>query len=391
MNADRKQHNWDLTPAKNHAPSARIRLTGWADTSMQILPIPPGTTRLHDLHADEVEENPQRMTRAEDLLRVTTCDMSYTADLIPDEPPNEDDLMVPPSEFKNLNRVLETLALESRSPLDKLAAIRAFFIDHKFTYSLNAGNQRTRRDGYTPLGRFLHQRQSGHCEYYATATALLLRQVGIPSRYCTGYAVQEWDADREEYVLRRRHRHAWVTAWVDGRWLHVDTTPSNGDMGPESSRWLTGIRDAFSRFGMFFTKWRQSEVGSRWFTRIIRAAMLAVIGYAIWRMLRDKGSGMVRTDKKKERPSPPGADSEFYEIEAFLLKQGAARRSSHQPLAEWIEDIAARLNPRLQSELRLCSRLHHRYRFDPQGLTDSQRKELRHRCRELLFQFQTAR
>jgi transglutaminase-like putative cysteine protease len=43
----------------------------------------------------------------------------------------------------------------------------------------------------TPLARFLLRTRSGHCEYFATATVLLLRQLGIPARYAVGYAVHE--------------------------------------------------------------------------------------------------------------------------------------------------------------------------------------------------------
>ena len=83
-----------------------------------------------------------------------------------------------------------------------------------FSYSL----QGAREQDELPLKRFLEISRSGHCEYFATATVLALRAVGIPARYATGYAVQEWGELEKAYVVRRRHAHAWALAYVDGAW-----------------------------------------------------------------------------------------------------------------------------------------------------------------------------
>ena len=61
------------------------------------------------------------------------------------------------------------------------------------------------------MSRFLLRTRSGHCEYFATATVLLLRQLGIPARYAVGYAVHE--ATGRKYVVRQRDAHAWCLVW----------------------------------------------------------------------------------------------------------------------------------------------------------------------------------
>ena len=66
--------------------------------------------------------------------------------------------------------------------------VRAYFRDN-FRYSL----YRPAPDGeVSALEDFLRRSRAGHCEYFATATVLLLRAAGVPARYATGYSVQEW-------------------------------------------------------------------------------------------------------------------------------------------------------------------------------------------------------
>jgi hypothetical protein len=68
----------------------------------------------------------------------------------------------------------------------------------------------------------------GHCEYFATALALMLRMEGLPCRVVTGYRSNEWDAERNALLFRARHAHAWVEVWDSAMgWRTVDATPPN--------------------------------------------------------------------------------------------------------------------------------------------------------------------
>ncbi|MFN9704513.1 MAG: transglutaminase-like domain-containing protein, partial [Planctomycetota bacterium] len=79
------------------------------------------------------------------------------------------------------------------------------------------------------LGDFLVGGGAGHCEYFATALALLLRLQGIPCRLVGGYLAREWDQERKEVVVRGRHAHAWVEVLDErGVWLTFDPTPPAG-------------------------------------------------------------------------------------------------------------------------------------------------------------------
>ncbi len=77
------------------------------------------------------------------------------------------------------------------------------------------------------LGEFLLGSGAGHCEYFATALALLLRLQGVPCRLVGGYLAHEWDLQAKAVVVRARHAHAWVEALSrDGSWITLDATPA---------------------------------------------------------------------------------------------------------------------------------------------------------------------
>ncbi len=106
--------------------------------------------------------------------------------------------------------------------------------------------RRLRRDyGYTlellskpvddPLAYFLFVRKKGHCEYFASSMAVMLRTLGIPSRVVTGFQSGVYNPMTGWQVVRASDAHSWVEAWIDGRgWTTFDPTPfdtSGGGMG----------------------------------------------------------------------------------------------------------------------------------------------------------------
>jgi hypothetical protein len=94
----------------------------------------------------------------------------------------------------------------------------------------SSGRARTQASKGVPGGRSYPRRASRRGSAASPASAgiatVLLRAAGIPARYATGYSVQEGSEIEQRYVVRASHAHAWVLAWVDGRWREVDTTPA---------------------------------------------------------------------------------------------------------------------------------------------------------------------
>jgi transglutaminase-like putative cysteine protease len=81
--------------------------------------------------------------------------------------------------------------------------------------------------GGDPVSNFLLDKRAAHCEYFASAAAVLLRCVGVPSRYVVGYYAHESDGDG--LIVRQRDAHAWTECYIDGvGWVAVDATPAMG-------------------------------------------------------------------------------------------------------------------------------------------------------------------
>jgi protein-glutamine gamma-glutamyltransferase len=106
-----------------------------------------------------------------------------------------------------------------------------------------------------PLADFLFHLRAGHCEDFATALAIMLRTLGIPSRVVTGFYGGEREAG--EYLVRAGDAHAWVEADVPGGVLRVDATPAQSRSATRTTllswvlrayeglevRWLNGVVD----------------------------------------------------------------------------------------------------------------------------------------------------
>lgn len=106
---------------------------------------------------------------------------------------------------------------------EKTNAVSTYFRDN-FEYSLELP---ARRRGYDPIVNFLDTRHAAHCEYFATATVLLLRSLDVPARYITGYVVDEYNSDAESWIARNLDAHAWVEAYDESTqsWVAVESTP----------------------------------------------------------------------------------------------------------------------------------------------------------------------
>ncbi len=86
-----------------------------------------------------------------------------------------------------------------------------------------------------PLAYFLFTRKKGHCEYFASAMAVMLRTLGIPSRLVTGFQSGVYNPLTELYVVRASDAHSWVEAWLPARgWVAFDPTPPDPHPGSAS-------------------------------------------------------------------------------------------------------------------------------------------------------------
>jgi hypothetical protein len=109
----------------------------------------------------------------------------------------------------------------ARTPYDKAAAIENYLHAH-YGYTLDLRGD----PGTDPLAYFLFQKRAGHCEYFATAMAVLLRVSGVPSRYVTGFLPGEYNDVGGDYIVRARDAHSWVEVYFPSYgWVPFDPTP----------------------------------------------------------------------------------------------------------------------------------------------------------------------
>lgn len=128
------------------------------------------------------------------------------------------------SVVKSMNLFKCDSSKDSCNDEENLQKILKYYKDN-FVYALHVPElERWRKVSRDPLPIFWRVKK-GFCEYYATLSVLALRHIGIPARYVTGFAFPERVAGRPYAVFRRKQAHAWVEAFVDGRWIVFDPTP----------------------------------------------------------------------------------------------------------------------------------------------------------------------
>lgn len=196
-------------------------------------------------------------------------------DRAPVSPPHHVDLHLP----RRVKEQLELLAAQwtegAASPADKLHALQAHLSTH---YGYARAFQR--RPDLDPVLDFLLVERRGHCEYFASALALLGRAAGIPTRVVMGYRVSE-RSPFGYHVVRERNAHAWVEAWLPGQgWVTQDATPEEAQPNNreheasylESS--VDGLRVGYSEL----TSWlEQRTLGQTSVAWLLGSAVLALI------------------------------------------------------------------------------------------------------------------
>jgi len=120
-----------------------------------------------------------------------------------------------------ISRLAEEVTASAPSNFEKAQALENY-LRSRYGYTLELPSTSPR----DPLAYFLFERKAGHCEYFASAMAVMLRTIGIPSRIITGFRTGEFNDLSGEYVVRASNAHAWVEAYFPGYgWISFDPTP----------------------------------------------------------------------------------------------------------------------------------------------------------------------
>jgi transglutaminase-like putative cysteine protease len=155
-----------------------------------------------------------------------------------------------------------------------------------------------------PLQDFLERSRAGHCEYFASALALMLRHRGIPARVANGYRLGPWIEEGGYFLVTQDEAHSWVEYYdaASGSWRVADPTPpapasalDSGGILTALARWSDSLRFRWDRNVVRFSDqdqvtglgWIQDRAAAlaRWrpgrAARVLAAsALVALLGWA---------------------------------------------------------------------------------------------------------------
>lgn len=283
-----------------------------------------------------------------------------------------------------------------------------------FAYSLDNRSA----NAADPLSDFLFDSRSGHCEYFATSMAVMLRVLGIPSRVVNGFRRGEYNQWSDYWIVRQSDAHSWVEAYFPGvGWVDFDATPAaRGDASYYAARlasqfldavdvfWtevvtfdrikqysffvrlgsnLRGSVDRFSLslyrldyFGRKVWKGAREWEGPGWFGAF--AVLAAAAGSLI--LWRRRASLWLFWKKTVLRKSPSElAPSYYLELLEILRRKGFVRSRSETP-GEFLQRVGDRLDPRPAAAI---TDYYYRSRYGNHPLRQGDLDEIQHCLRRL--------
>ena len=378
------ENTWIL--ADRASSTSAVTISEKLEEEQGLLKLPDGSFKVERLGVEQVEQNQYGTVQITDEPGLLSYQITYDSQS-EDSPPTEEDLKIQRIEQPAIAQIAAELNLREKSTSEVLDTVRQFF-DTEFDYSLKLALQRRNR---TPLSAFLLRHRSGHCEYFATATALLLREVGIPTRYAVGYSVHKSSRLEGQYVVRNRHAHAWTQVYVDGKWQAFDTTPVAWIALEDdaASNWQY-IQDLISLLGFKVSQIQAAleNMGKMKYIWLL-ALPLAVILIRQFTGNRQNRQLKALRIKQKQHTLANGADSEIYLIEQELNKLGLIRDRA-ETWQDWLQRLQNTSEAQVLGDLQPIVKMHYRYLFDPRKMNMQERQQLRSACIAWLEQYRAA-
>ena len=358
---------WQINPLVN--PSRKMTIYFRPPGKNAVLSLPSGVISISEMKADACNKNGMQSVRVENVPSLIKGVVSYTGNLSYDAIPCDQDLLVPKNELPGIVKIVEDLALDKMSEQEILNTIKHYFLT-EFTYSMDLKGE---QDYETPLQNFLNHTKSGHCEFFATATTLVLRQARIPARYSTGYMVHEYSRLGNHMVVRQRDAHAWTKAFINGQWRNFDSTPPSF-LAMDSQKIKSSIISDFFSFLGFKLSQLRHETGAELMNQYGLWLILPLVLTLFFRLRRSNRIKMIRlSDKPREDTKQDSLDISFYLIEKALIQKGFPRYP-YETYFSWFERIEHHLdNIKIYNRLQNLLLLHNRYRFSRFGLKQDEK------------------
>ena len=135
-------------------------------------------------------------------------------------------LQLPPKVDQRIERLTRNI-IEKSGAGNRYDAARVLetYLQTDFGYTLEQ-----KSGGEQPLADFLFNVREGHCEYFATALAIMLRTQGIAARVVNGFQAGNYNDAADAYIVTQGQAHSWVEVYFPetDSWVTFDPTPADG-------------------------------------------------------------------------------------------------------------------------------------------------------------------
>lgn len=220
-----KDDVFEINP-QNTTDSSQIALVATNLTKERsALSLPQSTIEISGLPLDKLEINKFFAISTSGTPGFVQFSLRYSPERINSANPEALDLSIPEHLVSNIDALLleanlTKLHTHDKSPKEIASLIQKFFTE-KWSYTLDLNTPQ----GYPrTLADFFFKDRRGHCEFFATTGALMLRRLGIPARYETGFMVAEYNPQEKLFWVRARDAHAWNIFWDGSSWNNADFT-----------------------------------------------------------------------------------------------------------------------------------------------------------------------
>ncbi|HSK03677.1 MAG TPA: DUF3488 and transglutaminase-like domain-containing protein, partial [Kofleriaceae bacterium] len=134
-------------------------------------------------------------------------------------------LQLPPEITQRTRDLAAQITAGAATSYDKAVAIQRWLVSN-LAYTLELVDPGPKE----PVDFFLFDRKAGHCEYFASAFAILARAVGVPTRQVNGFLGGEWNEYQSYVAVRAGDAHSWAEVFFPGvgdggAWVTFDPTP----------------------------------------------------------------------------------------------------------------------------------------------------------------------
>ncbi len=131
---------------------------------------------------------------------------------------------------------------KAQTRYDEVKAVENY-LKTNYAYTLDL-----KESGDQPLADFLFNIKAGHCEYFATALAIMLRTQGMATRIVNGFQAGEYNQTADVYVVRQREAHSWVEVYFpqENVWVPFDATPAAGQFSSNGAGGIIGSLNQYA-------------------------------------------------------------------------------------------------------------------------------------------------